>query len=276
MIKKLINKTPVLGPFLAFIRYQNLKNQIRHIDKSEGAHPVDAGGISIPPAELRYRVHGNLSQKAFLNVGKQVAHNIRKCIERVGGDWSSYNDILDFGCGSARVIRFFLVEDFDKRYTGIDINQELVDWCTSHIDGVDWRLTPSHPPTGMEDNSFDLIYGVSVFSHLDQELQTLWLKELNRLIRPGGLILLTIHGMVYADHIRLAEHSRRQLQENGFLFLSGVTGKWKLDGLPDFYQTAIQTKAQVQSEWNEYFQILGHFEGGINQLQDAVLLRARK
>lgn len=275
MIKNLINKTPVLGQVLAFIRYQILKNQIRRIDKSEGENPVDIGGVAIPPAELRYRVHGNLSQKAFLNVGRQVANNIRNCIEDVGGDWLSYNDILDFGCGSARVIRYFLVEEMDKRFTAIDINQELIDWCAAHIDGVDWKLTPSNPPTEMADNSFDLIYGVSVFSHLDRELQAQWLKELNRLIRPGGLILLTIHGMVYAHHIKLAEPNRKQLQKNGFLFLSGVTGKWKLDGLPDFYQTAIQTKNQVQLEWSEYFEIVGHFEGRINQLQDAVLLKAR-
>jgi 2-polyprenyl-3-methyl-5-hydroxy-6-metoxy-1,4-benzoquinol methylase len=275
MIKNLINKTPLLGQSLAFLRYQSLKIQIRKIDRHEGDHPVDAGGIAVPPAELRYRVHGNLSQKAFLNVGKQVADNIKKCIERAGEDYASFHDILDFGCGSGRVIRYFLADNIDKNFTAIDINQELIDWCTSHIGGVEWRLTPSHPPTGMEDNSFDFIYGVSVFSHLDQELQALWLKELSRLCRPGGLILLTIHGMVYADHIKLAEHYRQQLHKQGFLFLSGVTGKWKLDGLPDFYQTAIQTTNQVQTTWNEYFQIVGHFEGAINQLQDAVLLKAR-
>ena len=275
MIKDLIKKTPLLGQFAAFLRYQELKRQIRLVDKKEGDHPVDAHGIAIPPAELRFRVHGDLSQKAFLNVGRQVARNIRNSTERVGGDWSTFKDILDFGCGSARVIRYFLAEDAGKNFTGTDINRELVDWCKANINGVNWKLTAAIPPTELEDNSFDFIYGISVFTHLDRELQSLWLKELDRIIRPGGVILLTVHGAAYARHINLREPNSGQLREKGFLYLSGVTGKWKLDGLPDFYQTAIQTTDQVQQDWGEYFDVLGHFEGGINKLQDAVVLRGR-
>ena len=157
MIKDLIKKTPLLGQFAAFLRYQELKRQIRLVDKKEGDHPVDAHGIAIPPAELRFRVHGDLSQKAFLNVGRQVARNIRNSIERVGGDWSTFKDMLDFGCGSARVIRYFLAEDAGKNFTGTDINRELVDWCKANINGVNWKLTAAIPPTELEDNSFDFI-----------------------------------------------------------------------------------------------------------------------
>jgi len=275
MIKDLLKKTPIIGQLLAYIRYQDFKRKIKRIDSLEGDTPVDESGIPIPPAELRYRVHGDLSQKTFLNVGRQVALNTQKCTERVGGEWSSFNDVLDFGCGSGRVIRFFLAEDDGKKFTGIDINQELVDWCRAHISGVNWKLTPPRPPTDLESNSFDFIYGISVFTHLDKSLQLLWLKELDRIIRPGGIILLTVHGSAYVRHINLGADKKEQLEKYGFLYLTGVTGKWKLDGLPDFYQTAIQTTEQVQQEWNEYFEILGHFEGGINKLQDAVLLRGR-
>ncbi len=275
MIKELIRKTPLLGQFLVYLRYQDFKRKIRQIDRREGGHPVDDSGVPIPPAELRYRVHGDLSQKAFLNVGRQVARDIQTCTEHVGVQWSSFTDILDFGCGSARVIRCFLAEDRGKKFTGIDINQELVDWCKTNISGVTWKLTPSRPPTDLADNSFDFIYGISVFTHLDRDLQTLWLKELDRLIRPGGILLLTVHGAAYVRHINLGAQKREELKEKGFLYLTGVTGKWKLDGLPDFYQTAIQTTEQVRQEWGEHFDILDHFEGGINKLQDAVLLRSR-
>jgi SAM-dependent methyltransferase len=275
MIKNLIKNTPLLGQFAAYIRYQDFKRKVRKVDKIEGDHPVDLAGIPIPPAELRFRVHGDLSQKTFLNVGRQVANNIRNCVERVGGEWSSFNDVLDFGCGSARIIRYFLAEEDGKQFTGIDINQELIEWCETHINGVNWKLTPTHPPTPLADKSFDFIYGISVFTHLDRELQAVWLKELDRLIRPGGLILLTVNGTTYTRHINLEEQKRGKLIDNGFLYLSGVKGKWKLDGLPDFYQTAIQTTDQVQQSWSEHFEILGHFEGGINKLQDAVLLKPR-
>jgi len=276
MFKNLIKNTPLLGQFAAYLRYRSFKRKVKQIDRIDGAHPVDDSGIPIPPAELRYRVHGNLSSKAFINVGRQVAGDIRRCVERVGGEWASYTDILDFGCGSARVIRYFLAEGGGKRFTGADINQELIDWCKGHIGGVDWILTPSRPPVQIANNRFDLIYGISVFTHLDSDLQELWLAELDRLIRPSGLILLTVHGPTYARHIGLGGARLRQLDEQGFLYLSGVTGKWKLDGLPDFYQTAIQTPDQVRRLWSKRFDILAHFEGAVNSLQDAVLVRSRK
>ena len=275
MIKNLIRKTPILGQFVAYIRYVNHARITGRLDKLEGDQPVDIAGFAIPPAKLRYRVHGDLSQKTFLNVGRRIAKDIRTCVESVGGDWTSFNDVLDFGCGSARVIRYFLADKTEANFTGIDINQELINWCSAHINGVNWRVVPTHPPSEFGDNSFDLIYGISVFTHLDRELQALWLEELARIIRPGGLILLTVLGSAYVNHINLQESDRRELRDNGFLFLSGVTGKWKLDGLPDFYQSAIQTVDHVQQEWSEYFEILEHIEGGINKLQDAVLLKSR-
>lgn len=275
MIKNLIRKTPILGQFIAYIRYKNLDRIIRQLDEAEGDQPVDMSGFAIPPARLRYRVHGDVSQKTFLNVGRRIAKDIRTCVERVGGDWTSFDDVLDFGCGSARVIRYFLADNTKTNFTGIDINQELIDWCNAQIHGVSWKVVPTHPPSEFGDNSFDLIYGISVFTHLDRELQTLWLKELARIIRPGGIILLTVLGSAYVNHINLQDPGRKELRDQGFLYLSGVTGKWKLDGLPDFYQSAIQTVDQVQQDWSEHFEILGHIEGGINKLQDAVLLKSR-
>ena len=49
------------------------------------------------------------------------------------------------------------------------------------------------PPLPLEDESFDLIWSISVFTHLtDNSLP--WLCELHRLLRPGGLLIATYMG----------------------------------------------------------------------------------
>lgn len=50
------------------------------------------------------------------------------------------------------------------------------------------------PPTPYVSGSFDLIYALSVFSHLDEPLQRDWLAEFRRLLRPGGLLVLSLLG----------------------------------------------------------------------------------
>lgn len=53
------------------------------------------------------------------------------------------------------------------------------------------------PSLKYEDNSFDFLYSVSVFTHLSEEMHYRWFKENLRIVRPGGIIMLTTHGDKY-------------------------------------------------------------------------------
>ena len=44
----------------------------------------------------------------------------------------------------------------------------------------------------IEDRTFDLISAMSVFTHID-ETETSWLLELWRILKPGGIAVVTIH-----------------------------------------------------------------------------------
>ena len=41
------------------------------------------------------------------------------------------------------------------------------------------------------DDSFDVVYACSVFSHLPETLHLLWLAEIRRVLRPGGVLVAT-------------------------------------------------------------------------------------
>jgi len=76
---------------------------------------------------------------------------------------------------------------------------------------VHWRIAveKTQPPLPFPDNSFDLIYAVSVFTHLSEEHQRTWLPELRRVLRPGGRLLLVDIGgeqtSTHTPHARAAK-----------------------------------------------------------------------
>ena len=80
----------------------------------------------VPPAQLRYRVHGSLDKESFIQSGKILAQNIRDLCAMVDRDVYSFENILDFGCGSGRVIRNFQDAPASCHLYGTDIDSELI------------------------------------------------------------------------------------------------------------------------------------------------------
>jgi SAM-dependent methyltransferase len=108
--------------------------------------------------------------------------------------------ILDFGCGCGRMARWW--SDLPQlAIHGCDYNKELVNWCQENLPFVQARVTDLDPPLPYSDGSFDLVYAFSVFTHLSIELANRWVAELERIVKPGGLLWFTIHGMSYRGRL---------------------------------------------------------------------------
>jgi SAM-dependent methyltransferase len=134
----------------------------------------------------------------------------------------------------------------------------------------EFAVNPADPPTQYADASFDLVYALSVFTHLPEAMQFAWLRELARITQPGGYLLLTTHGPSLFD--RLPESDRAAALGTGFAYIdAGGT-----DGLPDFYQTAFHTPEYVQDTWSEFFEIVEIVEQGVDNHQDIVVCRKRE
>lgn len=231
----------------------------------------DPAYTPVPPAKLRHRVHRRLDKVSFLQTGRILAQNIRDLCAMVDRDIYSFEHILDFGCGSGRVIRNFQDAPASCRLYGTDIDSELVNWCEEYLPHIQWSTNGYHPPLPFADNTFDLIYAISVFTHLNEEFQHEWLRELRRIAKPGATIILTVHGEYCIN--KLAPSYQNQIHSSGFMFSTGATGRLKLDKLPDFYQTAYHTQEYIRRVWSAYFDVVRYIERGINNHQDAVVLR---
>ncbi len=194
------------------------------LDAQESTYPprfdppviVDGEPLPIPPASLRpgyspdddamYLKWGKFDHDLILNVTDRYL-DIHQPLR-----------ILDFGCSSGRVLRHFETERQSAgwRLHGVDTQAMAIEWLRSFwpsaydVCGTN-EVVPVLP---FEGNYFDIIFGISVFTHIKYRWDT-WLCELRRCLKPGGLCLQTVH-----------------CEEAWSLFARG-DAEWQISGVPD-------------------------------------------
>ncbi|MEO6363550.1 MAG: UDP-N-acetylglucosamine 2-epimerase, partial [Caldimonas sp.] len=151
--------------------------------------------VPLPPPALRHRVGPNSSRAEFLHVGALCADDLTKVYAGLGRPAQTDLRWLDFGSGCGRVARHLLRPGALERfglpalaYTGVDVDRRQIAWAARHLPGR-FEVIPAAPPTGLAGEAFDVVFTISVFTHLDEAAQNGWLAELSRLLRPGGLLL---------------------------------------------------------------------------------------
>jgi SAM-dependent methyltransferase len=91
---------------------------------------------------------------------------------------------------------------------GTDVSRDAVQWCRANLPFARFEPNDLAPPLGFDDAGFDLVYALSVFTHLTVDLQLAWRDELARVLRPGGYLLLTTHGRSYVPRLDEDERAR--------------------------------------------------------------------
>ncbi|HTB71381.1 MAG TPA: class I SAM-dependent methyltransferase [Solirubrobacteraceae bacterium] len=102
--------------------------------------------------------------------------------------------VLDFGCGAGRVIRHFDQDAANAEIWGCDIDAASIAWATEHLSPpFQFALSSESPPLPFPDSHFDLIYAISVYTHLVDSWSD-WMLEMHRLLRPGGFLVFSFLG----------------------------------------------------------------------------------
>jgi SAM-dependent methyltransferase len=164
-------------------------------------------GLPVPTAHLRVLVNGSPSRSDFLGSGHAAASSISACFADAGHDLARAEALLDFGCGCGRVARHWRGLD-SVAVHGCDFNAELVDWTSANLPFVATRRNELAPPAPFADDRFEAIYAISVLTHLTEELHHAWLADLRRMLRPGGRLLFTTHGVGTTEALLPEERAR--------------------------------------------------------------------
>jgi SAM-dependent methyltransferase len=163
-------------------------------------------GLPLPPPRLIVRVAGTADPAWFVESGRRAGAAVRELLQRCGVAVDDLGAILDFGCGSGRVTRTW--RDFRGAVAGSDRDPEAIEWCRAQLPFARFELNGLAPPLAFADGSFDLVYALSVFTHLTEELQHAWMQELRRVVRPGGSLVLSTHGEAYLPRLAPREQER--------------------------------------------------------------------
>ncbi len=227
------------------------------------AEVEQAESFPLPPREMRLLSAGTAQPERFIASGRTGLEWLRATLARHGVSMDDGADVLEFGCGAGRYLRHLSGQA--GSVAAVDYNPYLIAWAEAHLRFARFAVCGSRPPLSEPDDRFDVVYAVDVFSHLDESAQVPWFDELARVLRPGGLMAISLHGASRIENLSMA--LRRTFAEGRLAVLrpalSGTNGC-----------AAYHPRAYVERVFGQRLPLLEHAENAALELrQDVTVFR---
>lgn len=241
---------------------------------------------AVPPRRLRARV-GEPPARSYVDSGRRAAREIESVLAEAGKRLSGVDSYWDLGAGAGRTL-LNLDLPATTATSASDVDEEACRWLAVN-GGIDARPCSASPPTTFAPGSFDLITAISVFTHIDETDQDLWLAEIARLLRADGIALVTVMGPRLLEAYRLGRRpgaTREQIAAlgGGTLDSEGLKfaperlnrwSSWRSPGTAASYGVSFHSAAYIRRSWSSQLRVVDIREGAVNWGQDAVLLAQR-
>jgi SAM-dependent methyltransferase len=255
----------------------------RHLILSFGVHlgvesVLSRTGLSqqVPPEDVHAMSRGPLAAAG----GLYEADIVADALASAGIDAASVRTGLDFGCSSGRVVRALAAAYPQAHWHGCDPNGAAISWATENLRGVEFFANDDEPPLPLADASLDLVYAISIWSHFEPALGLRWFEEMRRVLRPGGHLVCTTHGLVsVAFYATLALRTPEQsleiaeaLYRRGWWYAPefGEEGDWGVVN-PD-WGTAFISPEWMLAQLCPHWRVLEFAPGRNQDNQDVYLL----
>ncbi|HEY6892665.1 MAG TPA: class I SAM-dependent methyltransferase [Rhodanobacteraceae bacterium] len=128
-------------------------------------------------------VDGSASEEVARLTGAYTARQVAAAL-----DFSPSDRVLELGCGVGRI--GLQLAPKVARWEGADISANMLEVARGRLaghDNVGFIELKRSRLDGIADASFDKAYSVAVFIHMDKEDFYLYLEEVARVLKPGGL-----------------------------------------------------------------------------------------
>ena len=185
----------------------------------------------LPPGDLRVHYYGTWSRERFTRACADVKG------ELMSRGLQPQHRVLDVGSGIGN-LALALTGYLQGGYDGIEIHPEAVAWCQQHISRAHptFRfhradlVSHAYNPEGISpaasyrfpfpDRQFDFIFLGSVFTHMMPDAVEQYLREISRLLAPGGMCVATY--FLLNDETRPGVDAFRSFMSFGVQHPSGV------------------------------------------------------
>lgn len=240
--------------------------------------------IPLPPVGLVARVTGTEDLQWFRHSGGLSLNDWERSLGGIARNFDQFENIVDYGCGCGRVLRHLKPRlRPEQKLHAMDVDADAIGWVQQNIQGVETHVLSPMPPTTLPNASIDLVLNHSVFTHLTEDVQTLWLAEVARIVKPGGLAVLTFHGrnvwegyrthLIESGRVEEEAYINRRLDSYGFHYIGGRTTYE--DVLPEYYGSSFQTIDYVEREWQRHFTIKAWYTKAALAHQDILVLERK-
>lgn len=196
--------------------------------KVNRAFKMEHPQVLLPPEYFIYETY-RLNYDQYYYDGKSSAEEIVILISKYYDLTNHKNKFLDWGCGPGRIVRHLPPLLPHSEIHGTDYNEKYINWCSNNLGGIKFSLNDIDPPLKYPSAFFDIVIGLSIFTHLSKEKHTDWINELHRIIKTGGMLLITTQGQAYHSRLTAVEKivfdqgqlvTRKYLNEGNRLYSS--------------------------------------------------------
>jgi SAM-dependent methyltransferase len=180
------------------------------IDPRQYSIEFSSRWVPIPPASMITHITGMRGeesdlQRIYTQTGAALAADTHNVPYELGVDLHRRDfSIVDVGCGCGRIATFLAPWLEHASFLGVDLWQAGIRWATDHITtkygtyrfhclvrGRKKYESNAVYRIPVEDRTIDYVISTSLFTHLDVGACDGYLREISRILRPGGLAYTT-------------------------------------------------------------------------------------